>query len=302
MALPQQLKTARMTNATLGSTIDDNFGAFESALADILGFTVNVDITASPFTFDNAGRITKALVQQRGAGPVGWRFRDTTAHREFRIVVNGANMQIDENTVGAGIDETGEAAPAWTTRLSMVLSSGQLTGTAFSSARMGLAPQGDGNAAHYLDGTGAYSAPATAAFPSCRVRHSLAQNATSGAFQVLSFDTEDFDTDTMHDTVTNNQRITFTTAGKYRVIGQIAWASNGTGYREATIRRNGSTDIGMNRILPPSAAVCAQTVTAIYNMGAGDYVELYARQNSGSTLAISAASSYSPIFSAYKIG
>src|SRR5262245_6184089 len=45
MALPQQLKTARMTQATLGSQIDDNVGALEQAVADILGAPVNTDIT-----------------------------------------------------------------------------------------------------------------------------------------------------------------------------------------------------------------------------------------------------------------
>ena len=45
MALPQQLKTARLSNATAVSSIDNVIGELEQAVADILGVPVNTDIT-----------------------------------------------------------------------------------------------------------------------------------------------------------------------------------------------------------------------------------------------------------------
>src|SRR5262245_28732340 len=45
MALPARLRAARMTNATQGSQIDDNVGALEQALCDILGAPIDTDIT-----------------------------------------------------------------------------------------------------------------------------------------------------------------------------------------------------------------------------------------------------------------
>jgi hypothetical protein len=122
MALPQQLKTARMTNSTLGIDIDDRVGDVEKALADILGFTIDTDITESPFSCDNSGRITKALVRFKAAGPVGVRILNSTNSKEFRLVLDGTDVKIDENT-GT------EAAPTWTNRASMALATGVWTFT-----------------------------------------------------------------------------------------------------------------------------------------------------------------------------
>jgi hypothetical protein len=44
VALPKQLKSARMSNSTLASSIDDNTNALEQDLADILGLPLNTDI------------------------------------------------------------------------------------------------------------------------------------------------------------------------------------------------------------------------------------------------------------------
>lgn len=117
MALPQQLKTARATDGTVASTIDNVFGALESAIADILGITVDTDVTASALSANNAGQITKALVAQRAAPPVGWRFRDTANSREFRLALNNTSILIDENTGSEG-------APTWTNRITIALGSG----------------------------------------------------------------------------------------------------------------------------------------------------------------------------------
>jgi hypothetical protein len=57
-----RLRTARLTDDTLVSQIDDFTGELEADLAAILGFEVDVDITASPFLINNAGQVTKDLV------------------------------------------------------------------------------------------------------------------------------------------------------------------------------------------------------------------------------------------------
>ena len=122
MALPGQLKSARMTDATVGVDIDDNVGDLEQVLCDIFGFTVDVNVTESPTNFDNSGRFTKALLRQKAAGPVGWRLLDSTSGKEFRLVMNDVNVLIDENT-GT------EAVPVWTNRATMVLGTGVWTFT-----------------------------------------------------------------------------------------------------------------------------------------------------------------------------
>lgn len=53
--LPQQLKSARMTDATLGSSIDNEVGNLEKALADILGIPIDTNITNAAFTISATG-------------------------------------------------------------------------------------------------------------------------------------------------------------------------------------------------------------------------------------------------------
>lgn len=117
MSLPDQLKSARMTDATVGSAIDDHVGDLEDALCSILGFTIDTNVTESPFSCDNAGRITKQLLRLYAAAGVGVRFRDTTNGKEFRLALNNTSILVDENTGTEG-------TPVWTNRLTISLSTG----------------------------------------------------------------------------------------------------------------------------------------------------------------------------------
>ena len=117
MALPQQLKSARMTNDTLGVNIDDNVGDLEKAICDILGLTVDSDVTASALGLSNAGKITKTLLEQVAAGSCGHRFRDSGSGKEFCLYISGSDLFIAENT-------NTESSPVWTDRCYMTLSTG----------------------------------------------------------------------------------------------------------------------------------------------------------------------------------
>jgi hypothetical protein len=294
MALPQQLKTARMSNTTVGNTIDNNIGALEQAIADILGITVDVDVTASAFALTNAGQITTSLVAQRAAGPVGWRMRDTVSGKEIRIAVSGTNLVIDEN-VGS------EGTPSWTNRFSMAIATGVITGSLATSTRMGLCPQGDGNVLHFLNGNLAYTTPTAPTVSACRVRNSGSQSIPNNTSTALTFDTEDYDNDTIHSTISNTSRLTCRTAGKYYVVGAILWAANAVNQRTLQIRSNGSTIRGQTDDIPNASSTHAQQVAGIVDMIVGDYVELVAYQNSGSPVSSTPGSNYAPFFAAHKV-
>ena len=102
----------------------------------------------------------------------------------------------------------------------------------------------------------------------------------------LPWDTESFDTDTMHDTVTNNSRLTATSAGKYIVGGHVEWAANATGYREVVLFKNRTSII--SRVLTDidSAVTHIQAITGIVSLVASDYAELRVYQNSTATVNI----------------
>lgn len=57
-------------------------------------------------------------------------------------------------------------------------------------------------------------------FHGCRVYKSATQTVSAGVTDVVTFNSEDYDTDTLHDTVTNNSRITIPTglAGYWRFM------------------------------------------------------------------------------------
>jgi hypothetical protein len=107
---------------------------------------------------------------------------------------------------------------------------------------------------------------------SCRLRMSSGQSIGTTRTAMI-FDVEDFDTDTMHDNVTNNTRITFTHAGKYMVGGLIA--TDGNAYAGGSIRVDGTTEIARAVVGNAAGSVAnGSFVQTIYNFTAGQYVEL----------------------------
>lgn len=115
-----------------------------------------------------------------------------------------------------------------------------------------------------------------------------------GATTVLVLDTERWDSDAFHDTVTNNSRFTIPTGlGGYYMMGyNIRWDSNTTGARFAGFRLNGTTFISSDQQI--GSAQAYQSGVTYYLLAAGDYVEVCVVNSSGGTRSIIAAGNYSP--------
>jgi hypothetical protein len=134
-----------------------------------------------------------------------------------------------------------------------------------------------------------------------RVYNSSNISVSDSSLTALTFDSERFDTDDMHDLVTNTGRLTFTTAGKYLVKGQVEWSGDSNGRRELTIRLNGATILAQTTIAPAGTADMGQEVSTIYDFAATDYVELLAYQDSGGSRSAKSSANYSPEFMAMKL-
>lgn len=131
-----------------------------------------------------------------------------------------------------------------------------------------------------------------------RVFHNAAQSIAHNTVTVLAFNSERYDTDTIHDTVTNNSRLTCKTAGKYTITGNAEWAGNASGFRELAILLNGTTIIGTNDLsVGGVAGTLSHCVSTEYALAINDFVELRAYQNSGAALNVSSSGNYSPEFS-----
>ncbi len=118
-----------------------------------------------------------------------------------------------------------------------------------------------------------------------RVHHNTTQSIANATVTALAFNSETADTDTIHDTSTNNQRLTCKTAGIYLIVGQVAIQSNATGFRAALIRlNNGATYIAAEQRQAVNGDGTFMTVSSIYPLAVNDFVTLEVYQNSGGSL------------------
>jgi len=119
---------------------------------------------------------------------------------------------------------------------------------------------------------------------------------------IVNWDTEEFDTDGFHSTVTNTSRLTVPVgkAGKYVFGCNATFDANGTGLRNIAVRLNGSTIIATNTAWNTSASGNAgATIIRAYVFAENDYIELRAFQSSGGTLSLLGGASANQFFMYY---
>lgn len=130
-----------------------------------------------------------------------------------------------------------------------------------------------------------------------RVRRSTNQAVNSGSVDKMAYNTEDYDTDTIHDTGSNTERLTCRTAGKYWIYASIAWSAHASGRRYCDLYLNNTTDIARSSV--PTVGGSDQTemhVATEYELDVGDYIEVRVFQNSGAQLNVVAQAEAGPIF------
>lgn len=136
---------------------------------------------------------------------------------------------------------------------------------------------------------------------SARVTHNVDQSIPNGTVTTLAFNTESFDTDAIHDTVTNNSRLTCKTAGVYAIFGGLRFASNATGRRFALILLNGITNIAVYSSNADAGGQHQMTISHMYKLAVNDYLELQVLQTSGGALNVDTSSDHSPMFGMMKV-
>ncbi len=128
--------------------------------------------------------------------------------------------------------------------------------------------------------------------PGGQFRQSVAQTLTSGSFTAITFTQEDYDNRGGHSTSSNTSRYTAQVAGRYQVSGAVAFVASATGRRGTQWRINGSVVNGSQLLLSSGddadeTQYPARTMTVFLSVG--QYVELYAIQQSGGNLNTSVA-------------
>jgi len=134
--------------------------------------------------------------------------------------------------------------------------------------------------------------------PSCRVYKTAMQSIPSATDVVLTFDIELFDTGDMHSNSVNNDRITIVEPGIYLIVGHVGYVINSSGYRAASIRKNGVAECQVTS--PATTEYTLLNPSALIKCVAGDYLQLITSQNSGVALNV-IGNNYTCSFSAVKV-
>lgn len=125
--------------------------------------------------------------------------------------------------------------------------------------------------------------------PYCVTRNSTTQSLTTATMTPVVCDTDDDDGQAMHSTSSNTSRIVAPANGFYIGTATVSFASNATGVRILTLRKNSGgvgtagTQLGYVE-LSAASAIHYMQVTGLIYLGATDYLELFAYQNSGGAL------------------
>ncbi len=126
-----------------------------------------------------------------------------------------------------------------------------------------------------------WAAPAAGGFVGCSLYDSNAtQSIATGTDTVVTFNSEFFDTDGFHSTVTNTGRITIPSGkgGKYLFIASAFFVNLASG-KEARFYKNGSQLLSYG--WTSASGVAGTSISAIIDLVATDYIEFRVVQSSG---------------------
>lgn len=135
-----------------------------------------------------------------------------------------------------------------------------------------------------------------------RVTHGTSQSIANGVSTILAFNSERYDTDTIHDIAVSNSRLTCKTAGKYLIIGNVNWQGNATERRSMKFRLNATTDIARFTMAASITAGVDLILATIYDLAVNDFIEISVYQASGAPLLITKSLNFSPEFMMQRIG
>lgn len=139
----------------------------------------------------------------------------------------------------------------------------------------------------------------TEALFGARVFRSSDQTLTTSVQTPITFDSERFDSDAFHSTVSNTDRIVIpaSSGGYYMIGGHVSFAANATGIRQLILTLNGTTGICRSGNVAGTAAGNTElSVTTLYQFAAADFITCDAFQTSGGNLAASAQANWAPEF------
>lgn len=190
-----------------------------------------------------------------------------------------AAIKLPANSVGTKQIKRRAVTPAKLSKATRALLKAQRGATGLPGATGPAGPAGPRGDA------GPAGADATlAAKPAARVERTAAQPIPNATSTMVSFDSERFDIQDLHNSAADASRLTAPESGLYEISGGVDWGANATGERQIYLLVNGVTPIARQREPANGASRHAQSLAALFPLVAGDYVQLVASQTSGGPL------------------
>jgi hypothetical protein len=120
--------------------------------------------------------------------------------------------------------------------------------------------------------------------PACAVFNSAAQSIPNNTVTVLTANSELFDNDGMHSTVSNTDRIVAQKAGRYLFIATVLFAASAGSIMSISFRLNGAGSDIAGSSTTNTAIGGRLTASKMFTLAAGEFVVCRAFQNSGGAL------------------
>jgi len=139
-----------------------------------------------------------------------------------------------------------------------------------------------------------WAAPASGTtFAGARVKKTASQTISNNTTTTITWNDEDFDTNTYHDNSTDNSRFTIPSgkAGYYHIIANICTAGSNTGARVVEIFKNTTRIDRVDR--EPVTNQNNILTSTIFDFAVGDYIEAKIYQDSGTTISVVTDSRFS---------
>ena len=123
-------------------------------------------------------------------------------------------------------------------------------------------------------------------FVGCRAYASTAQSLANGAGVAILFNQESYDTNGFHSTSTNTSRMTIPSGktGYYLINCVLTYDGNSSGQRDVYVYKNATSILVNTTFSGQGSTVWGITATTTAYLTAGDYLELYGYQDSGSSI------------------
>jgi len=262
-----------------------------SLLAADKGTRIEFNTSGSVTCTVNSGQFDAGdtlIIQNRGAGTA-------TITAGTATVNTSASLALTQYSAGTLYFVSDSAAlffgDAAGISASLIDAKGDLiVGTADNTVgRLAVGTNGYTLVADSVEATGLkWVAPAAAGFVGASVSNSGSQSIANTTETIMTFDTEQFDTDAFHSTASNTGRMTVPTGkgGKYLLSGMFNCGTNAVNM-EFYLYVNGSyyiTGFPQTQSLQNSRGTALAILNVVVSLSAGDYVEVKAYQESGGAI------------------